>query len=258
MLRTHMPFIAPMPDGTEALFFCRAGDDLLWKLHYFNESGKAVRINTGLPDDTTECSPTAWYDDSGWHISFIGGGAKENRQFYLYRMDGATLETLCQPVRIELTRAGFIFQDQVVWSEHEESIHIRHRGDVQLLTIKNSFIYRVSYRPDKPELLLVSGEWYGDRFGIFSLQINVNSGEQEYLEADNQPAYKCAINGERIIFARIGGGQFEDRRLKTCRKMKRTNTKDAQLLKTDLLPQKRRCGKCKSAPKGGYDVEVDY
>jgi len=73
---THMPFLAPGRDDRPVLFFCESGDDHIWKLHYLGDEGQPVRLRTGLAEEVIECAPTAWQDGSGWHVSFIAGGAK--------------------------------------------------------------------------------------------------------------------------------------------------------------------------------------
>jgi len=121
--QTHMPFLVPVSQGDPVLLLCRReGTDQSWKLHYADSSGQYRRVETGLPDDATECSPTAWHDDRGWHVTFIAGGWAEDRLFRLYRMDGQSLNSLNKPVAIHAgTRAGFVLQDRIVFAERLNS-----------------------------------------------------------------------------------------------------------------------------------------
>lgn len=48
-----------------------------------------VKLNTQHPEDSTECSPTAEYQNGQWYISFIARGAESDRLFRLYKyVDG--------------------------------------------------------------------------------------------------------------------------------------------------------------------------
>ena len=102
---THMPFLAPALDGTVVLFFCRAEAKAkesgepgrLWKAFYLPPEGEAQRLVTGMPADVCECAPTAWQDETGWHVSFIAGGAPADRRFRLYRMDGRNAPPAASP-----------------------------------------------------------------------------------------------------------------------------------------------------------------
>ena len=71
-----MPFIAYDENGQPKQFCCLKVNDK-WKIHHF-EDGIWKRLYTGLPDDATECSPTAEWTIDGWRVSFIGGGFDEN------------------------------------------------------------------------------------------------------------------------------------------------------------------------------------
>ena len=83
---THMPFAAFGGEGRPQEFCCiNIGG--LWKLHR-RQDRKWRRIQTGLPDDATECGPTAEWEDGMWKVSYIAGGWKGDRRFRLYRMYG--------------------------------------------------------------------------------------------------------------------------------------------------------------------------
>jgi hypothetical protein len=63
-----MPFAAYDGNGSPQEFCCIQRDGL-WKLHWL-KGGKWKRIQTGLPDDATECGPTAEFEDGMWKLSF--------------------------------------------------------------------------------------------------------------------------------------------------------------------------------------------
>lgn len=227
---THMPFLTRMPESPDAeanvdqgrlvLFYCRSGPKDVdasdgshrWKLWVAVGDRPPRRLETGLPDELTECSPTAWHDDTGWHVTFIAGGAKDNPLYYLYRMDGPDLDQLSQPVAIHPTRAGFVYGDRLVHADPENLIHVRQPSGDFDIELPGAFIYRVSYRADAPDRLLISGQWQTER-DVFSLEYDLTTGEQHLLECDGRPAYKCTMLGDQVLYAHRIGEHFEHRRI---------------------------------------------
>lgn len=189
------------------------------------------RIETGLPDDATECSPTAWHDDRGWHVTFIAGGWSEDRLFRLYRMDGQSLDAMNSPVAIHAgTRAGFVLQDRMVFAAKHDRIHIVEPAGHKTLELGGANIYRVSYWPDQPDCLLISGGWNTDHpDGVFVLEYDLATGNQHFIECDDKPVYKCAILADRVIYAERIGRDFEDRRLREASQVVRRPVKVASI-----------------------------
>ena len=102
-------------------------------------------------------------------------------------MDGPTLGQLSQPVAIHPTRAGFVFGDRLVYADVENLIHVRQpSGDLDI-ELPGAFIYRVSYRADSPDKLLISGQWQTES-DVFALEYDLGTGEQHLLECDGLPA----------------------------------------------------------------------
>lgn len=101
----HMPFLA----DADLLFFCRGVGTprRTWKLHY-RLDGNTHQIDTGFGPDVTECSPAAWRDDDGWHLSFIAGGIGD-MPYRLYEMTGPSLEALSPPKPIAATMVGCLY-----------------------------------------------------------------------------------------------------------------------------------------------------
>ncbi len=207
-MRSHMPFLAPGPEGP-VLFCCRSSGDGLWKAHYVGDDGLPRRLHTGLTDDAVECSPAAWHDRSGWHVSFIAGGMRGNRLFRLYRMDGATLDALSQPVALAQARSGFVYRDRMALGEAKDFVHITEPAEDQTLEFPGANILRVGYRADQPELLLISGR-RPDEPEPWTIEYDLTTGEQRRVVCDGRPAYKCAMLGDRVLYAERRGG-FEER-----------------------------------------------
>jgi hypothetical protein len=217
---THMPFLTPDGEGKQVLFYCRSGPEDFdtatqsrrWKLWVVVEGGLPRRLETGLSADLAECSPAAWLDATGWHVTFIAGGAPDNPLYHLYRMDGPDLDRLSQPVAIQTARAGFVVGDRLVYADPENLIYVRQPvGDVDI-ELPGAFIYRVSYRADAPDKLLISGQWQTES-DVFAIEYDQATGEQHLLESDGLPAYKCTILGEQVLYAQRIGEHFEERRI---------------------------------------------
>jgi len=212
---THMPFLAQATDSTAVLFFCRATEaqadgTRIWKAGYLDAAGQPRRLATGMAPDVIECSPTAWQDSSGWHVSFIAGGTTDSPSFHLYRMDGPTLEDLSPPVALQRTRTGFVYRDRIAWGELEDIVHLRDSTGDRIIEVPGAFIYRVAYCADLPDTLLISGQWKKED-DVFTLQYELATGNQHFIECDGRPAYKCTILGGEILYADLTGSHFEER-----------------------------------------------
>ena len=75
----------------------------------------------------------------------------------------------------------------------------------------------MAYRADAPDRLLISGQWQqGEE--LFTLQYDLATGEQQTVLCDGEPAYKCAILGDQILYTHRTGGHFEDRQVRAAAK----------------------------------------
>jgi len=127
-------------------------------------------------------------------------------------MDGPDLDRLSQPVAIQATRAGFVFGDRLVYADPENLIHVRQPAGDFDIELPGAFIYRVSYRADAPDKLLISGQWQTEP-DVFAIEYDLATGEQHVLESDGLPAYKCTILDEQVLYAQRIGEHFEERRI---------------------------------------------
>ena len=222
-INSHMPFVAHgnAPDFAPKAFCClKVGGK--WKLHHY-ENGEWKRVYTGLPEDTTECSPTAELVDGRWRISFIAGGHENDRRFYLYKIDGIGNV----PEKVVSADVGFVFKNRIVYGER-----------IQKLTFPDvEYLYRVSYNPDNPSEWLISGQTKSG--GIFSRVCNVFEGSLQSLCVNGKPAYKAALFNGRCFYAERGENGFEDRRIAEVADFTRTDLefeKSAILETLDTLP----------------------
>lgn len=213
--RSHMPFLVPVVDD-RILLFCRCDP---WHIYYV-KGIESTRLETGFTQKL-ECSPSAWQDEFGLHISFIAGGADFTR-YRLYRMDGPDITSLSAPVAILDTPAGFIQRDRTVFVEPSKEnpavIHIRTAIKDDIIEMPNVMVYSLSYCAEQPNKLIVSGQRY-DNEELFALLYDIDTGEQLLVICDDLPAYKCTILGDTIIYTERIGAFFEDRRLRVAEKV---------------------------------------
>jgi len=115
-------------------------------------------------------------------------------------------------VAIQATRAGFVFGDRLVHADPENLIYVRQPAGDFDIELPGAFIYRVSYRADAPEKLLISGQWQTET-DVFAIEYDLATGEQHLLESDGLPAYKCTILNDQVLYAQRIGEHFEERRI---------------------------------------------
>lgn len=211
---THMPFLTRDLEGRRVLLFTIADDcdHYCWKLHYSVDDTEPRRLETGFPHDRVECSPSGWQDESGWHISFV---AMDDQGVYrLYRMDGPDLDSLSAPVSIRIARTGFVYKDRLVVGEIQDLIHVHDSNGDHRIELPGTFLYRVTYRADAPDKLLISGDWIGEGEEPFTIEYDLTNDSQRYIECDGHGAYKCTIYGDEVLYAERTGTLFEQRRIR--------------------------------------------
>ena len=229
-MNTHMPFLTRSPSGESVLFFCQAEEtetnrSRRWKLHVRCGSDSAFRINTGFDEDKIECSPTAWHDETGWHVSFVAGGGRHDPVSRIYRMDGPSLLSLSPPMAVRSARTGFIFHEMLVVGGKSGRVFIYGRGDDFALELPGMDLLRLSYQADQPEVLLITCCWPNENEEICSLSYHLETREQYLLESGKFPLYKPTIFGQEIYHAaRISKG-FESREIQKISYVVRTPCK---------------------------------
>ncbi len=203
-----MPFLAygSAPTFTPKGFCCLKINDR-WKLHHF-DNGSWQRINTGLPEDATECSPTADFVNDKWIVTFVAGGYDADRRFYLYKIDD--LEN-SNPQKVVRADVGFVWKNKIVFGGRTGGLKILEGNKITTLTFQNvQYLYRVSYNPSNPQELLISGQ---DNAGeIFSWICNPVARRLQSLCVNGKPAYKSAFLDNTLYYAERGNtGYFEER-----------------------------------------------
>ena len=214
-----MPFLTEAPSGTRILFFCRAdqrNSEFIWKLFVQCGDNEPFRLHTGLSELTVECSPTAWHDETGWHVSFVAGGDPVHPAYHLYRMDGVSLEQLSPPVAVKLTRTGFIDHNRLVSGDKFGNVYVCSPDCDAVLEFPRMELLRLSYKTDMPHILLVTCRW-PEEDAVCTVAYDLETGDQQFLEADGESAYKPAWFRDEMLHAVRQGDHFEDRRIVVTR-----------------------------------------
>lgn len=189
-----------------------------WKLHHFDgETWK--RINTGLSEEATECSPTAELIDGKWQVSFVAGGAEPDRKFRLYKiadLGNPQSEVVCE------AEVGFLWKNRIVFGKRSGGLYVSDASKTQKLTFANvEYLYRVSYNPSNPNELLISGQYNSGE--LFSWACNVNARTLHSLCVNGKPAYKAAFFGNILYYAERGNSDgFEERHIASSESYEKT------------------------------------
>lgn len=207
---THMPFAAPgSPPDFRPEEFCCIIVNGKWKLHRYH-AGAWERINIGLPEDATECSPCGIYDPTTgiWSLSFIAGGSEEQRQFYLYRIaDLANPES----VAVIAADAGFVWKEKIVYAGRRSGITVAEGSARKSYTLSGvEYLYRVSPHVERPQEFIISGQKTDGT--VFSCMLDPMRKTLRELTVDDEAAYKGIIWNGRCYYARRDG-EFEERHI---------------------------------------------
>jgi hypothetical protein len=209
-----MPFLA----NAELLLFCRGVGTprRTWKLHY-RLGENTHRIETGFEPDVTECSPAAWRDDDGWHLSFIAGrvGGDDGLPYRLYEMTGPSLDSLSPPRPIAATMVGCLYDRLLAIHRYVvNQSRLRITGPTHVEIRSERRIMRVTCRADRPATLLMTC-WSNDHPITYAYDIPSETWAR-IRTADGRDVYKCSLYGDRMIHAVQAGDDFEDRVLESC------------------------------------------
>ena len=204
--RTHMPFA--VHDGDRLREFGCVMINGLWKVHELVD-GEWKRIDTGLPEDATECSPFAWWDaiENKLTITFIGGASAFSLPYRMYSGEEGNFH--------EVTRAsvGFCWKGMVVHGDGSNEFDIETEGMRRHITMNNvSYIYRLSLDGTNPTRILATCKLENDEITTYA--IDYMRGTCEELIADGNHAYKpCLCDGLCAYAVKCGEG-FEDREIR--------------------------------------------
>ena len=210
-LQTHMPF-ATFGKDDGIIQTCCIMVEGLWKVHIFD--GKEWRrVNTGMPEDATECSPFIEYDPMSAMMSmtFIAGASKEKgyMRFAMYRIDDLTHPSARKIID---ANCGFFWKTILVHAGGAGAISIDKCDTTTAIEIRNcEYNYRVTSTGRSLFEILATGQMNGGE--IFTWLIDTHFKKAYAITSNGEPLYKpCLINGEWYHCRKIGEG-FEDRKI---------------------------------------------
>lgn len=223
-MNAHMPFLNSNAIGVSRFLCARASSNTAWKIHA--ERDGLFRIQTGVPDDVTECAPTFYDDNDRIRVSFIAGASQNLPAYRAYRLYCGILAdnwTLADVRPIETTAAGFVSAVGVAYiRQHQDRMRVHLRTPDALAIIEAAGrVYRVSYAPDHPRRLLLSG---AVNKAEYSIEYDIDTDQQQAVICDGGPAYKFATLGDVVQYARRVGPGFEDREIVTAQTVERIPT----------------------------------
>lgn len=115
---------------------------------------------------------------------------------------------------MRIARSGFVYKDRLAVGEIQDVVHVHDTSGDHTIEIPGAFIYRIAYRADEPDKLLISGDWIGENEDTFTIEYDLRDDSQRSIECDGRGAYGCTIYGDEILYAEKTGKTFEERRLK--------------------------------------------
>lgn len=210
--KSHMPFFAPVAENVYRDFCCIPVKGV-WKIHQ-NIDGKWKKVNTYMDDRATECAPVATYYDDCCHLSFIAEDYSADKLFKLYHI--CDIDSNQQPIEICPARVGFSKPYFTTYGSHRGPIHIEKLSGHTTITCKDlEFLYRLSFDPFDPYRLLISGQTYD--MDLVSRLYDLRNNKLYDIIADGNVAYKLALRGDDVYYAKKYGDHFEDRRILKAR-----------------------------------------
>ena len=176
----------------------------LWKLAYckWDNRSKPHRLETGLPDDVVECSPTFHREGKKIHVSFIAGMKTGNKVSYgLYGMSGPSWNNMSRAEKVidEKTLFGFVSPLYICFGDDNIlTLRDRHSNEERLLYCPMPMVTRVSYWPEDYNMLVISGkDEHGKRITLLH---QLESEETTEVHVDG-PIYKSCFWHDKIIYA---------------------------------------------------------
>lgn len=139
------------------------------------------------------------------------GGSEENLNYFLYEKYGLDNS---EPLLVIPAKLGFLWKYRLVFADPKSPIVVYDDSTRYVMTLSEDieWLYRVSYSPNCPSLLLISGQKKNGE--IFSIAHNTGMDKCFELITDGVPAYKAAIFEDKIFYAtKLPNEDFEDRRI---------------------------------------------
>jgi len=229
--KAHMPY-AIMDLGRLRQFGCIQIEGR-WKVHELVD-GEWHRIETGLPEDATECSPFAFYDADREQVglTFIGGASAESMPFRMHRCANVDSPEFREVVRCSV---GYQWKRMTVHGDGSGVFDIDYEeGWRRRIAIEGvRYIYRITSDYEAPWRVLASCQLEDD--SIHTYGIDTVLGNCEELVADGLPTYKPCICAGQCAYAVKNGEDFEDRSIESTLNWRYEQVMDNPVRMTDEM-----------------------
>lgn len=221
-LYTHMPFIF----SEDILLFSVGlenkkypGRD--WRIGYINSATHEWRLfNTGLPEGSIECSPTAYFDTANNRlvVCFLAS-TPTNQAYRMYRLFGNSFDSLSQAFdRGIVSYHGFINNNLFVRSKFQinDDIHIyiqKRSGELKTLVALKQYIHKISYISNKEDTILISLQKKENPRHAKEILIDTNNYTRcRVLKSPGHKLYKTSIFNDLTLYGKKLAG-FDNRRI---------------------------------------------
>ncbi|MCL2744620.1 MAG: hypothetical protein FWE67_12280 [Planctomycetaceae bacterium] len=217
--RTHMPFYS----GGMLVFCMNESPAVLrtkteqeseyrpWRIYRADWTTKSiVPVQAEMPDNAVLCNPMFFTESGMLNVSFIAGIPYEaGFRYKLYAMQGASWETLSSPVPVgeQSARTGFVsprhfcLGGERMLNLLDKSSHQRYR-----LTVSLDAVARVTFDPQQPERLLITG----NKSGLYKTLLFDTETKSVSEFSGPAPVYKACLVGNRIVFSYRESEEVED------------------------------------------------
>jgi hypothetical protein len=185
-----------------------------WKLAYCNWEDKVIHpINTGLPENVAERSPSFYREGGKIHLSFISGIPSEaGHSYQLYTTSGPDLEHMAPATPLFRHRLffGFVSQHHICWGVRNVlNLKEKATGKTFRLTVNVDRVACVSVLAKDPAKLLITG--LDKNLGYQTFLYDLATGNTSNVSVGG-PVYKSSLDEARLVFVQKKTG-FENREL---------------------------------------------
>jgi hypothetical protein len=171
-------------------------------------------IETGLPDNTVECSPSFYREGDKIYLSFVAATPSiKGLRYKLYLSSGPNFKKLHPAEQLSYRPLffGFVSPSHTCWGTKSD-LNVKEKASGNVFRIKTTFarIFRVTFLSELPSKLLITGR--DDKFCDRTVLYDLTTEQSFDITADGD-VYKSTIYGELLIFAKKNGEDFENRKL---------------------------------------------
>ena len=125
------------------------------------------------------------------------GGFDKNLNYFLYEKIGLGDS---EPLLIIPAKVGYLWKYRLVYADPQTSIIVYDDSTKYEMVLSDNIecLYRVSYSPDCPDMMLISGQKKNGE--LFSIAHHTGLDKCFEVITDGVPAYKAATFGSKVFY----------------------------------------------------------